>query len=232
MDASLLLLAEVGFLDANDRRFAATVAAVEKTCVVATSSSAMSRRTISANRECLHRLQLLVRQCPRRARSPRRGAPTVRKAARLSQPPRPAGGTHRSRQRRAVGNFVQTYSMVGLINAAFVSRSAGTRPSSFASVPGRTGCRSTRRSSNCIEGSIHLRRDCLNARMSQSALDSQSIVFDPDGVGITDLDKRVFFGILVYECARNRKHAHLFPAEGGIKAASSNSPTTETFSRC
>jgi GH15 family glucan-1,4-alpha-glucosidase len=119
MDASLLLLAEVGFLDATDPRFAATVSAVEKdlrrgdfifryvekddfgepenaflvcTFWYVNALAALDRRDEA--REFFEKLL---------ARRNRMGL--------LAEHINPASGEQ-------WGNFVQTYSMVGLINAA------------------------------------------------------------------------------------------------------------------
>jgi GH15 family glucan-1,4-alpha-glucosidase len=119
MDASLLLLAEVGFLDATDPRFAATVSAVEKdlrrgdfifryvekddfgepenaflvcTFWYVNALAALDRRDEA--RELFEKLL---------ARRNRMGL--------LAEHINPASGEQ-------WGNFVQTYSMVGLINAA------------------------------------------------------------------------------------------------------------------
>jgi hypothetical protein len=120
MDASLLLLAEVGFLDAADPRFAATVSAVEKDLRHGDLHFPLCREgRFRRAGERLPGVHLLVCQCAGGAGPPRRGASFVREAACLPQSPRAVGRTHRSSGAgEQWGNFVQTYSMVGLINAA------------------------------------------------------------------------------------------------------------------
>ena len=63
-------------------------------------------------------LHFLVHQRAGRARPTGRGARPLRERARLPQPARPAGRAHRPAHQEQWGNFVQTYSMVGLIGSA------------------------------------------------------------------------------------------------------------------
>jgi GH15 family glucan-1,4-alpha-glucosidase len=119
MDASLLLLAEVGFLDAADRRFAATVSAVEKDLrrgdfifryvekddfgepanafLVCTFWYVNALATLSRREEARELFEKLL-VCRNRHGS-------------LAEHIDP-------RSDEQWGNFAQTYSMVGLINAA------------------------------------------------------------------------------------------------------------------
>ena len=69
--------------------------------------------------ERVRRLHVLVRQRAGRARPPRRGARAVRAAARVPQPRTACSPSTSTRRTGELwGNFVQTYSMVGLITSA------------------------------------------------------------------------------------------------------------------
>ena len=106
LDASLLLLADLGFVRADDPRFAATVQAIERELRRGDFMFRyVEKDDFGAPRERVRRLHVLVRQ---RARA-RSGAATRR--ARCSsgcsppQPARPARRAPRSRHRRAVGQL-------------------------------------------------------------------------------------------------------------------------------
>jgi GH15 family glucan-1,4-alpha-glucosidase len=118
IDASLLLLAEVGFLEADDPRFSGTVAASSTNCATATSSSATSMPTTSARRRTPSCLQLLV--CQRAGRAGRRDEARALFERLLACRNRHGLLAEHIDPRAASSGatFVQTYSMVGLINAA------------------------------------------------------------------------------------------------------------------
>ena len=118
-DASLLLLHELGFLDAADPRFASTVVELERTLrcgnlVLRYRADEMGQATTAFTVCAFWYVDAL-----HVARSRRAGARAVRAPAR-----RCATGTACCRRTSTLttgeqwGNFPQTYSMVGLINSA------------------------------------------------------------------------------------------------------------------
>ena len=125
-DASLLLLEQLGFVDAQDPRYLATLAQVEKDL---RRGDYLYRYAIADDfgvpGDGLQHLHLLVHRCPGR----RRPSATRRERSSRTCCPRPT----RSASSRRIstpgtgelwGNFPQTYSMVGLINSAMrLSRS-------------------------------------------------------------------------------------------------------------
>jgi len=119
LDASLLLLHELGFVAADDPRFAGTVAAVEREL---RRGPYLLRYVLpddfGAPARGLQRLHVLVRQRARRARAAPGGARAVREHAAPPEPGGPVVRGPRPQHGGAVGNFPQTYSLVGLINAA------------------------------------------------------------------------------------------------------------------
>ncbi|OHC70264.1 MAG: glucoamylase [Rhodocyclales bacterium RIFCSPLOWO2_02_FULL_63_24] len=119
MDASLLLLAEVGFLDASDRRFAATVVAVEKDLrhgdfifryVEKDDFGEPENAFLVCTFWYVNALVALERREEARALFEKLLACRNRHGL-LAEHIDPRSGEQ-------WGNFVQTYSMVGLINAA------------------------------------------------------------------------------------------------------------------
>ena len=119
MDASLLLLAEVGFLDGADPRFAATVRAVEKDLrrgdfifryVEKDDFGEPENAFVVCTFWYVNALATLERRKEARALFEKLLACRNRHGL-LAEDIDPAGGEQ-------WGNFVQTYSMVGLINAA------------------------------------------------------------------------------------------------------------------
>ena len=106
LDASLLLLAELGFLDADDPRFAATVRAVERDLrrgdfifryVETDDFGEPENAFLVCTFWYVNALAALGRRDEARA--------LFEKTAGLPQPPRPAGRTHRPAHRRAVGQL-------------------------------------------------------------------------------------------------------------------------------
>ena len=120
LDASLLLLADIGFLRPEDPRFAAdgrtrsSRRADARRLGLSLCRAGRFRRA----RERVRRLHVLVRQRACRTRAPRRSAKAVRAAARLPQPHGLLAEHLDPRTGEHWGNFVQTYSMVGLITSA------------------------------------------------------------------------------------------------------------------
>jgi GH15 family glucan-1,4-alpha-glucosidase len=119
MDASLLLLAEVGFLDADDPRFASTVSAVEQDLrrgdyvfryVEADDFGQPENAFLVCTYWYVNALSALGRRDEARALFEKLLAHRNRHGL-LSEHVDPVTGEQ-------WGNFVQTYSMVGLINAA------------------------------------------------------------------------------------------------------------------
>jgi GH15 family glucan-1,4-alpha-glucosidase len=117
LDASVLLMAEVGFIEPRDPRFVKTIEALEATLCdgpfmrryeAPTISASRRRRSTSVEFWRIDALARVVaadeaREIFRRWRAATTSA-CLRRSAR--------------RQRRAGGNFPQTYSMVGIINGA------------------------------------------------------------------------------------------------------------------
>ncbi len=107
LDASLLLLAEFGFLKADDPRFASTVGAVERDVDgAATSSSATSSPTISASpttRSWSARSGTSMRW--RRSAGARRRVSCSSHALAQAKPAGTAVRGHRPRHRRTLGKF-------------------------------------------------------------------------------------------------------------------------------
>ena len=106
MDASLLLLAELGFVKAEDPRFAGTVAAVEKDL---RRGDFLLRYSVPDDfgvpGERLHRLHVLVHRRAGGARPARGSARPLRDHAGAAQQAGPAVRAHRHRFRRAVGQL-------------------------------------------------------------------------------------------------------------------------------
>ena len=118
LDASLLLLAELNFCAADDPRYVATVDG-DRARPEARRIRLPLRRDRRLRRavERVPRLHVLAGRCAGGDRPPRRGARAVHAPARVPQPARPAGRARASgAPAKLWGNFVQTYSMVGLIN--------------------------------------------------------------------------------------------------------------------
>ena len=115
LDASLLLLDELGFLRADDPRFAATVAAVERELKRGDFVFRyVERGRLRRARQRLPRLHVLVHRRAGRARPARRGARAVRGHARAAQSAWACSPSTSIRRRGELwGNFPQTYSMVG-----------------------------------------------------------------------------------------------------------------------
>ena len=104
IDASLLLMHEVGFIRPDDPRFVGTVEAVEREL----KRGPHLFRYVKDGRfrqpgERLHRLHVLVHRRPDRPGTDRRGARAVREHACLPQSPRPTVGGHRSRRPTSYG---------------------------------------------------------------------------------------------------------------------------------
>jgi GH15 family glucan-1,4-alpha-glucosidase len=118
LDASLLLLNELHFLEADDPRFAATVAAVERELkrgefvfrYIEEDDFGPPRTPSSSARSGWWMRWRPWAGATRRSRSS--------SASCAAQSPRHARRALRSQDRRALGNFPQTYSHVGMINSA------------------------------------------------------------------------------------------------------------------
>ena len=104
-DASLLLLHELGFLDAADPRFASTVVELERALRCGKLVLRYRADEMGQRGHRVHRVRLLVRRRAARARPRRAGARAVRAPALHAQPPRPAVRGPRPRDRRAVGEL-------------------------------------------------------------------------------------------------------------------------------
>ena len=106
LDASLLLLADLGFLRPDDPRFGADGARDRRRAEARRLHLPLHRaRRFRRARERVRRLLVLVRQRARRARPPRRGARAVRATPRLPQRARPARRAPRPAHRRAMGQL-------------------------------------------------------------------------------------------------------------------------------
>ena len=123
VDASLLLIPQVGFLPPDDPRVKGTIAAIERDLVV--DGLVMRYRTLpslertAAGGRPLSRLLVLARRRVVPLRPQGRCVEALRAPARAVQRRRPAGGRVRPRtQTRMLGNFPQALSHMALINTA------------------------------------------------------------------------------------------------------------------
>ena len=102
LDASALLIPQVGFLPPDDPRVQGTVAAIERKLLrggfVLRYDTARDRGRPAARRRRLPAVQLLARRCVCPDRTDRGRAAPVRAAGRLVQRRRPAGGGIRCRR--------------------------------------------------------------------------------------------------------------------------------------
>jgi GH15 family glucan-1,4-alpha-glucosidase len=116
LDASLLLLPELGFLPATTRASRRRSRRSSASCAAATTLPLCGRRV----RRGAHAFNVCtfwyIDALARRA--PRRGARAVREHARAAQPGRAALEDLDRDTGELWGNFPQTYSLVGLINSA------------------------------------------------------------------------------------------------------------------
>ena len=124
LDASLLLLGQVGFIKPNDPRYIGTIEAIEREPAGRRLRQALrhrrNRRRAGARRRRLPRLQLLAGRRLRFGRAARRCARRCSSACCRSATISacwPRNTTPRSG--RLIGNFPQAFSHVGLINTAF-----------------------------------------------------------------------------------------------------------------
>ena len=119
LDASLLLLPELGFLPADDPRFVATLAAIERELRRGDYLYRYSVDEFGEATTVVQRLHVLVHRRARAGRAARRGARAVREHARRSAtPPGLLSEDLDAKTGELWGNIPQTYSMVGLINSA------------------------------------------------------------------------------------------------------------------
>jgi GH15 family glucan-1,4-alpha-glucosidase len=126
LDASVLLMAEVNFIDPKDPRFISTLKALEERSATGRTCGATRRRTISASPR---RPSISARSgastrwrasaARGSARNLRGHAGGAQSAGLLSEDTHPVTG-------EMWGNFPQTYSMVGLINGAMRLSAPGT----------------------------------------------------------------------------------------------------------
>ena len=140
LDASVLLMAEVGFLPPADPRFRSTVLALEDGAVRRPLHAALrGRRRLRPARKLLQRLLVLARRCAGADRPAGPGARAVRGAAGAPQPRRPAVRGHEHGDRRAVGELSRRpIRWSGSSTAPSACRRAGTtrcRPTGRQVVP-------------------------------------------------------------------------------------------------